>query len=41
MLWFKGSIPEAINSAKQRGLVFVVVIAGNCAKIILHGGSVC
>lgn len=28
MLWFEGSIPEAIISAKQRGLVFVVVIAG-------------
>ncbi|XP_032423957.1 UBX domain-containing protein 4 [Xiphophorus hellerii] len=28
MLWFDGSIPEAINSAKQRSLVFVVVIAG-------------
>ncbi|XP_038150087.1 UBX domain-containing protein 4 isoform X1 [Cyprinodon tularosa] len=29
MLWFEGSIPEAINSAKQRSLVFVVVIAGD------------
>ncbi|KAM7406807.1 hypothetical protein PAMA_002838 [Pampus argenteus] len=28
MLWFEGSIPEAINLAKQRGLVFVVVITG-------------
>ncbi|XP_008327182.1 UBX domain-containing protein 4 [Cynoglossus semilaevis] len=28
MLWFEGSIPEAINSAKGRGLVFVVVITG-------------
>ncbi|KAM4731066.1 UBX domain-containing protein 4 [Anableps anableps] len=28
MLWFEGSIPEAINAAKQRSLVFVVVIAG-------------
>ncbi|KAK5601964.1 hypothetical protein CRENBAI_018399 [Crenichthys baileyi] len=28
MLWFEGSIPEAINSAKHRSLVFVVVIAG-------------
>ncbi|XP_054878355.1 UBX domain-containing protein 4 [Poeciliopsis prolifica] len=28
MLWFEGSIPEAINSAKERSLVFVVVIEG-------------
>eukprot|EP00064_Thunnus_orientalis_P003396 superscaffoldBa00000275_g3405 len=28
MLWFEGSIPEAINSAKERSLVFVVVITG-------------
>ncbi|XP_061580001.1 UBX domain-containing protein 4 [Cololabis saira] len=28
MLWFHGSIPDAINAAKQRSLVFVVVIAG-------------
>ncbi|XP_072253905.1 UBX domain-containing protein 4 isoform X2 [Leuresthes tenuis] len=28
MLWFEGSIPDAINSAKQRSLIFVVVIAG-------------
>ncbi|XP_035994652.1 UBX domain-containing protein 4 isoform X4 [Fundulus heteroclitus] len=28
MLWFDGSIPEAIHCAKQRSLVFVVVIAG-------------
>ncbi|XP_068581254.1 UBX domain-containing protein 4 isoform X1 [Cebidichthys violaceus] len=26
MLWFEGSIPDAINLAKQRGSVFVVVI---------------
>ncbi|XP_030580319.1 UBX domain-containing protein 4 isoform X2 [Archocentrus centrarchus] len=28
MLWFEGSIPDAINSAKHRSLVFVVVITG-------------
>ncbi|XP_035030743.1 UBX domain-containing protein 4 [Hippoglossus stenolepis] len=28
MLWFEGSISAAINSAKQRGFVFVVVITG-------------
>ncbi|XP_005952069.1 UBX domain-containing protein 4 [Haplochromis burtoni] len=28
MLWFQGSIPDAIKSAKQRSLVFVVVITG-------------
>ncbi|XP_040913296.1 UBX domain-containing protein 4 [Toxotes jaculatrix] len=28
MLWFEGSIPDAINSAKQRSFVFVVVITG-------------
>uniref|UniRef100_A0A8P4G1N6 UBX domain-containing protein 4 n=1 Tax=Dicentrarchus labrax TaxID=13489 RepID=A0A8P4G1N6_DICLA len=28
MLWFEGSIPDAINSAKQRSCVFVVVITG-------------
>ncbi|XP_069011312.1 UBX domain-containing protein 4 isoform X2 [Embiotoca jacksoni] len=28
MRWFEGSIPDAINSAKQRGFVFVVVITG-------------
>ncbi|XP_067372492.1 UBX domain-containing protein 4 isoform X2 [Channa argus] len=28
MLWFDGSIPDAINSAKQQSLVFVVVIIG-------------
>ncbi|XP_056266819.1 UBX domain-containing protein 4 isoform X2 [Pseudoliparis swirei] len=28
MLWFEGSIPDAINLAKQRGSVFVVVITG-------------
>ncbi|KAM9709171.1 UBX domain-containing protein 4 isoform 1-T1 [Menidia menidia] len=28
MLWFEGSIPDAINAAKQRNLIFVVVIAG-------------
>ncbi|KAG7503509.1 UBX domain-containing protein 4 isoform X1 [Solea senegalensis] len=28
MLWFEGSIPDAINTAKQRTLVFVVVITG-------------
>ncbi|KAF0025994.1 hypothetical protein F2P81_020731 [Scophthalmus maximus] len=28
MLWFEGTIAEAINSAKQRGFVFVVVITG-------------
>ncbi|XP_078795388.1 UBX domain-containing protein 4 isoform X2 [Oryzias latipes] len=31
MLWFEGSIPEAIGSAKSRGLVFVVVVSGECA----------
>ncbi|KAM9850928.1 UBX domain-containing protein 4 [Aulostomus maculatus] len=29
MRWFSGSIPDAINSAKQRGFVFVVVIKGD------------
>uniref|UniRef100_A0A3P9LV08 UBX domain-containing protein 4 n=1 Tax=Oryzias latipes TaxID=8090 RepID=A0A3P9LV08_ORYLA len=29
MLWFEGSIPEAISSAKSRGLVFVVVVSGD------------
>ncbi|XP_028289595.1 UBX domain-containing protein 4 isoform X2 [Parambassis ranga] len=29
MRWFEGSIPDAINSAKQRGFVFVVVITGD------------
>uniref|UniRef100_A0A3Q1EJN5 UBX domain-containing protein 4 n=1 Tax=Acanthochromis polyacanthus TaxID=80966 RepID=A0A3Q1EJN5_9TELE len=29
MLWFEGSIPEAINLAKQRSFVFVVVITGD------------
>ncbi|KAM9805040.1 UBX domain-containing protein 4 [Neosynchiropus ocellatus] len=28
MHWFSGSIPDAINSAKQRGYIFVVVITG-------------
>ncbi|XP_042350407.1 UBX domain-containing protein 4 [Plectropomus leopardus] len=28
MLWFEGSIPDAINLAKQRSSVFVVVITG-------------
>lgn len=28
MRWFEGSIPDAINSAKQQGSVFVVVITG-------------
>ncbi|XP_068429006.1 UBX domain-containing protein 4 [Clinocottus analis] len=28
MFWFEGSIPDAINLAKQRSLVFVVVITG-------------
>nr|XP_020462272.1 UBX domain-containing protein 4 isoform X2 [Monopterus albus] len=28
MLWFDGSIPDAINLAKQRNFVFVVVITG-------------
>ncbi|XP_040003862.1 UBX domain-containing protein 4 isoform X2 [Xiphias gladius] len=28
MLWFEGSIPDAISSAKQRSFVFVVVITG-------------
>ncbi|XP_040057194.2 UBX domain-containing protein 4 isoform X3 [Gasterosteus aculeatus] len=28
MLWFEGSIPDAINLAKQRSCVFVVVITG-------------
>lgn len=28
MLWFDGSIPDAINAAKQRNVIFVVVIAG-------------
>nr|XP_046260097.1 UBX domain-containing protein 4 isoform X2 [Scatophagus argus] len=28
MLWFEGSISDAINSAKQRSCVFVVVITG-------------
>ncbi|XP_070694708.1 UBX domain-containing protein 4 isoform X2 [Pempheris klunzingeri] len=28
MFWFEGSIPDAINLAKQRGLVFVVVVTG-------------
>ncbi|KAG8001000.1 UBX domain-containing protein 4 [Nibea albiflora] len=28
MRWFEGSIPDAINSAKQRSCVFVVVITG-------------
>lgn len=32
MLWFQGSIPDAIKSAKQRSLVFVVVITGNSGK---------
>ncbi|XP_028292748.1 UBX domain-containing protein 4 [Gouania willdenowi] len=29
MLWFNGSIPDAISLAKQRNLVFVVVITGD------------
>ncbi|XP_053326806.1 UBX domain-containing protein 4 [Spea bombifrons] len=29
MLWFQGSIPEAIGLAKQRGAVFVVFVAGD------------
>lgn len=29
MLWFQGSIPDAISSAKQKGSVFVVVITGD------------
>ncbi|KAE8299797.1 UBX domain-containing protein 4 Erasin UBX domain-containing protein 2 [Larimichthys crocea] len=29
MRWFEGSIPDAINSAKQRSCVFVVVITGD------------
>ncbi|KAM8857601.1 UBX domain-containing protein 4 [Synchiropus picturatus] len=29
MHWFGGSIPDAINSAKQRGYIFVVVITGD------------
>ncbi|XP_063285426.1 UBX domain-containing protein 4 [Pelobates fuscus] len=29
MLWFQGSIPEAISAAKQRGAVFVVFVAGD------------
>ncbi|GAA6219740.1 UBX domain-containing protein 4 [Lates japonicus] len=29
MLWFEGSIPDAINQAKQRSFVFVVVITGD------------
>ncbi|XP_077473079.1 UBX domain-containing protein 4 [Stigmatopora argus] len=28
MIWFNGSIPDAINLAKQRGFVFVIVIVG-------------
>lgn len=28
MRWFDGSIANAINSAKQQGVVFVVVIIG-------------
>uniref|UniRef100_A0A3Q4AUF0 UBX domain-containing protein 4 n=1 Tax=Mola mola TaxID=94237 RepID=A0A3Q4AUF0_MOLML len=28
MLWFEGSIPDAISSAKQRSYIFVVVITG-------------
>uniref|UniRef100_A0A1A7XJ82 UBX domain-containing protein 4 n=1 Tax=Iconisemion striatum TaxID=60296 RepID=A0A1A7XJ82_9TELE len=29
MLWFQGSIPDAISYAKQRSFIFVVVIAGD------------
>ncbi|MEE6489093.1 hypothetical protein FKM82_015482 [Ascaphus truei] len=29
MLWFQGSIPQAIAAAKQRGAVFVVFVAGD------------
>ncbi|XP_003961735.2 UBX domain-containing protein 4 isoform X1 [Takifugu rubripes] len=29
MIWFGGSIPEAINAAKQQGRIFVVVITGD------------
>ncbi|KAM9802256.1 UBX domain-containing protein 4 isoform 3-T3 [Syngnathus typhle] len=29
MIWFSGSIPDAINLAKQRKFVFVIVITGN------------
>lgn len=32
MNWFNGSIPDAINEAKRRGLVFVVVITGDDAQ---------
>ncbi|XP_072301475.1 UBX domain-containing protein 4 [Eucyclogobius newberryi] len=32
MKWFEGSIPDAINEAKRRGLVFVVVITGDDAQ---------
>lgn len=39
MLWFEGSIPEAINSAKGRGLVFVVVITGNLCTFV--SGRLC
>lgn len=28
MIWFGGSIPEAINAAKQQSRIFVVVITG-------------
>ena len=34
MLWFNGSIPDAIHSAKQRSSVFVVVITGTCVLSI-------
>uniref|UniRef100_A0A8C5R7E0 UBX domain-containing protein 4 n=1 Tax=Leptobrachium leishanense TaxID=445787 RepID=A0A8C5R7E0_9ANUR len=29
MLWFQGSIPEAIGAAKRRSSVFVVFVAGD------------
>lgn len=32
MNWFEGSIPDAINEAKRRSLVFVVVITGDDAQ---------
>ncbi|XP_068102021.1 UBX domain-containing protein 4 isoform X2 [Hyperolius riggenbachi] len=35
MLWFQGSIPEAIASAKHAGAVFVVFVAGDDEQSIL------
>lgn len=35
MIWFGGSIPEAINAAKQQGRIFVVVITGKSVCFIV------